>query len=153
MEEKLHVITDGAKADPVHSLVVSSETVGLRQLLIILVVVIVAGGISGFLFSLIPAGSWSSSSTGSKASVKKAIGVSDKKTFKDSAEGKLQEGGIEGEGQFHLERPGGESQNVYLTSTTVDLSEFIGKKVRVWGETFQGEKAGWLMDVGLVELL
>jgi len=52
-----------------------------------------------------------------------------------------------------LQRTGGESQNVYLTSTAVDLSKFLGKKVRVWGETFQGEKAGWLMDVGLVEVL
>ena len=60
---------------------------------------------------------------------------------------------MEGEGSFHLERPGGTSQNVYLTSSTVDLSEYVGKKVKVYGETFQGEKAGWLMDVGLVEVL
>jgi len=84
---------------------------------------------------------------------KSAAGIVDKKTFKDKAEGILREGGIDGEGQFHLERPGGESQNVYLTSTTVDLSQYLGKKVRVWGETFKAEKAGWLMDVGLVEVL
>lgn len=83
----------------------------------------------------------------------KTVGIADKKTFKDQAEGILKEGGIDGEGNFHLERPGGESQNVYLTSTTVDLSLYIGKKVRVWGETFSAEKAGWLMDVGLVEIL
>jgi len=84
---------------------------------------------------------------------KQTVGIVDKKTFKDKAEGLLKEGGIDGEGSFHLERPGGESQNVYLTSTTVDLSKFVGKKVRVWGETFTAEKAGWLMDVGLVEVL
>lgn len=91
----------------------------------------------------------------SETSVKteKTVGIADKKTFKDQAEGILKEGGIDGEGNFHLERPGGESQNVYLTSTTVDLSQYIGKKVRVWGQTFSGEKAGWLMDVGLVEIL
>jgi len=83
----------------------------------------------------------------------KTAGVSDKKTFKDSSEGILREGGIDGEGSFHLERPGGVSQNVYLTSSTVDLSLYIGKKVRVHGETFNAQKAGWLMDVGLVELL
>lgn len=82
-----------------------------------------------------------------------SAGIQDKKTFKDKAEGILREGGIDGEGQFHLERPGGESQNVYLTSTTVDLSQYLGKKVRVWGETFKAEKAGWLMDVGLIEIL
>ena len=87
-------------------------------------------------------------------SVKKEVAsIKNKKIFKDSAEGILREGGIDGEGSFHLERPGGESQNVYLTSSVVDLSEYVGKKVKVWGETFEAEKAGWLMDVGLVELL
>ena len=81
-----------------------------------------------------------------------SAGVVDKKTFKDSVEGILREGGIDGEGNFHLERPGGVSQNVYLTSTTVDLSNYLGKKVKVWGQTFQAEKAGWLMDVGSVEM-
>lgn len=76
-----------------------------------------------------------------------------KKIFKDKVEGILKEGGIEGEGNFHLERPGGLSQNVYLTSSTVDLSQYIGKKVRVYGETFSGQRAGWLMDVGMVEVL
>lgn len=82
----------------------------------------------------------------------KAAGVLDKKTFKDSAEGIMREGGMDGEGNFHLERPGGVSQNAYLTSSTVDLSKYIGKRVTVWGQTFQGQKAGWLMDVGLVEI-
>lgn len=82
-----------------------------------------------------------------------SAGILDKKTFPDSVEGILKEGGIDGEGQFHLERPGGPSQNAYLTSSTVDLSEFVGKKVRVWGQTNKGQKAGWLMDVGYVELL
>lgn len=91
--------------------------------------------------------------TVSKTKLPKTAGIVNKKTFKDQATGILKEGGVDGEGNFHLERPGGESQNVYLTSTTVDLSAYIGKKVRVWGETFRGEKAGWLMDVGLVELL
>lgn len=83
----------------------------------------------------------------------KVFGSKDEKTFKDSAEGTLKEGGIDGEGAFHLERPGGESQNVYLTSSVLDLSQFMGKKVKVWGETHQGEKAGWLMDVGRLQVL
>ncbi len=87
----------------------------------------------------------------SERATSQSAGVVDKKTFKDSTEGILREGGVDGEGNFHLERPGGTSQNVYLTSTTVDLSNYIGKKVKVWGQTFQAEKAGWLMDVGSVE--
>jgi hypothetical protein len=82
----------------------------------------------------------------------KTAGIKDPEQFKDTAEGTLKEGGFEGEGSFHLERPGGESQNVYLTSSTVDLSLFVGKKVSVLGKTFDSEKAGWLMDVGYIEL-
>ncbi|GIW63801.1 MAG: hypothetical protein KatS3mg091_603 [Patescibacteria group bacterium] len=80
-------------------------------------------------------------------------GIMDEKKFPDKAEGVLKEGGIDGEGSFHLERPGGESQNVYLTSTTVDLTQFINKKVQIWGATYKGEKAGWLMDVGYIKII
>lgn len=93
-----------------------------------------------------------SNSTTSPGTSSKSIGVVDKKTFKDSVTGILREGGIDGEGNFHIERPGGDSQNTYLTSSTVELSQFIGKKITVWGQTFSGQKAGWLMDVGLVEV-
>jgi hypothetical protein len=79
-------------------------------------------------------------------------GVSDTSTFKDTAEGTLEEGGISGEGTHHLVREGGDSQNVYLTSTVIDLQSFVGKKVKVWGQTLSGKKAGWLMDVGKVQV-
>lgn len=81
------------------------------------------------------------------------VGMSDEKSFKDSAEGALQTGGVDGEGSHHLVRPGGESQNVYLTSSVVDLEMFAGRKVKVWGQTFAAQKAGWLMDVGKLKVL
>ncbi|KKS13460.1 MAG: hypothetical protein UU67_C0024G0017 [Candidatus Daviesbacteria bacterium GW2011_GWB1_41_5] len=40
---------------------------------------------------------------------------------------------------------------VALTSSVVDLSEYEGKKVKVFGETQKAIKEGWLMDVGKVE--
>lgn len=83
----------------------------------------------------------------------KSYGTGDEKTFPDTAEGIVREGGIDGEGQYHLERPGGESQYVYMTSSLVDLSQFLGKKVKVWGQTQKAQTAGWLMDVGKVEVL
>lgn len=84
----------------------------------------------------------------------KVVGSTDTKTFRDSAEGVLEEGGIDGEGTHHLVREEGRpDQNAYLTSSVVDLSEYVGKKIKVWGETFSAQKAGWLMDVGKVELL
>ncbi len=82
----------------------------------------------------------------------KSSGIKNSKSFPDTATGILKEGGIDGEGSYHLERPGGKSQNVYLTSSIVDLSKFVGKKVKVQGETFEAQTAGWLMDVGFVEL-
>jgi len=88
----------------------------------------------------------------SKISKGTIVGSNDTKTFKDTTSGTLKNGGINGEGQFHLTRSGGESQNVYLVSSSVDLSKFVGKKIKVWGQTQTAQYAGWLMDVGRVEV-
>lgn len=124
------------------------------QFVAILIIFLIAGLGVGLLVSHFTTKQTTlTSTTGVNTAVVKIAGIADKSTFKDQAEGILRNGGIDGEGNFHLERPGGASQNVYLTSTTVDLTKFIGKKVRVWGQTFEAQKAGWLMDVGLVEVL
>jgi hypothetical protein len=34
----------------------------------------------------------------------------------------------------------------------VDLDKYVGKKVKVFGQTLAAQKAAWLMDVGRVEL-
>lgn len=81
------------------------------------------------------------------------IGSADTSTFRDTAEGVLEQGGFEGEGTHHLVRDGGPSQYVYLTSSVIDLSQFVGKKVKVWGQTVAAQKAGWLMDVGRIKIL
>lgn len=127
------------------------------KLIALLIVVVLLGIGSGYFLAkntgktaLTSLGVPGSGSTVAKGTV---VGSEDLKTFKDIAEGKLEKGGINGEGQFHLVRPGGASQNVYMTSSIVDLSLFIGKKVKVWGETQKAQKAGWLMDVGRVEVL
>lgn len=80
------------------------------------------------------------------------VGSDDERAFKDSAEGVIEKGGLDGEGSHKLVRPGGPSQTVYLTSSVIDLDEFVGHKVKIWGETFAAQKAGWLMDVGRVEV-
>lgn len=80
-------------------------------------------------------------------------GVSDTSAFKDIVEGTLEEGGVAGEGTHHLVRTGGASQNVYLTSTVIDLQSFVGKKVKIWGQTLSGKKAGWLMEVGKIKVI
>src|SRR5258706_2295006 len=81
-------------------------------------------------------------------------GMQDTSSFeKEAPIGKLVKGGIDGEGTYHLERDGGPTQNVYLSSTVIDLASFDGKKVQVWGETLSGKKAGWLMDVGKIKVV
>lgn len=85
----------------------------------------------------------------------KEVGIKDVRVFRDTASGKIEinDSEIITEGSHKLIRPGGESQTAYLTSSVVDLNQFLGKCVQVWGETFAAQKAGWLMDVGRVKML
>ncbi len=127
------------------------------KLLVVFIAVILLGVGSGYLLSKnANNGSVSNTSVGgnsSSLSKGATFGSADMKTFNDTTEGVLKNGGIEDEGQFHLIRPGGDDQNVYLTSSIVDLSQFVDKKIKVWGQTQKARVAGWLMDVGKVEIL
>ena len=118
--------------------------------------IVVAGILTGYsLFRFSSSGGISKSLSSQEGSskAKLVVGSKDTKTFRDNAEGTLEKGGVDGEGTHKLIREGGESQTVYLTSSVLDMNEFIGKKVRVWGETFAARQAGWFMDVGRVEVL
>ncbi len=124
------------------------------QVIVAFLVMIMLGVGSGYALAAKSNPPITSSTTNgvSKSSIQtgQSYGVSDTSSYKDTAEGTLQNGGIDGEGEFHLVRPGGPSQYVYLTSSVVDLSLFIGHKVKVWGATQTAQHAGWLMDVGKV---
>lgn len=129
---------------------------------LVIILVVVAGVGTGFFVSSMGTGKVAGIATKSGVSVapgaevKKGgaeAGISDTATFRDSAQGVLEKGGIDGEGTHHLVRDGGPSQNVYLTSSVVDLDQFTGKKVEVWGETFAAKKAGWLMDIGRIKVI
>lgn len=128
--------------------------------IVLFVVLLLLGIATGYVVAQVKGGSSTVKVAGpdgkvTTATVQKGavFGSKDEKTFKDSAEGTMRKGGIDGEGAYHLERPGGESQNVYLTSSVIDLSTFVGKKVKVWGQTNASDKAGWLMDVGRLQVL
>jgi len=73
--------------------------------------------------------------------------------IKDTAEGTLADGGIEGEGQYHLV-PSRRRQPKWsiMTSSTVDLSQFIGKKIKVWEHPLLNMQVGSWMS-GKVEVL
>jgi len=124
---------------------------GNLPLVLGVVLVILAGVGTGWLLSGRGGGSGGQTAPGAQSGPKEA-GLADESTFKDSAEGVLEEGGVDGEGTHHLVRSGGASQNVYLTSTVIDLQSFVGKKVMVWGQTIAAQQAGWLMDVGKIKV-
>jgi len=133
----------------------------LRPLIISLVMVI-AGTASGYLLSQTFATNQTTVTPDAQSAqevleqgvkVGDVVGHPDKETFSDEAEGVLVKGGIAGEGSHHLMREGGPTQSVYLTSSVLDLDQLVNHRIKVWGETFAAQSAGWLMDVGRVEIL
>ena len=132
-----------------------SNSIFTKKLFIFLIIAIVLGGVTGYVLrSKGGSGNLQTSRSVNSSGISKGAieGSNDTKTFKDTVAGELKKGGINGEGQLHLTRSGGESQNVYLTSSSVDLSKYVGKKIKVWGQTQKAQYAGWLMDVGRVEV-
>jgi len=122
------------------------------RLVIGVVVVVLLGIGTGWLLSG-KSGGGTSIPTGIKVSQNEA-GIVDESTFKgDTAEGILREEGINGEGTHHLEREGGKSQIIYLASTAIDLQSFVGKKVKIWGDTQSTKKAAWFMDVVKIKVI
>lgn len=124
-----------------------------RKLFLIVVgISVILGAITGYILS---------SKGGGGGLVTSRLGVppknaeSDTRTFKDFAEGIIKarpepsDPGQYTEGTHILQREG--AVPVALTSSVVDLSQYEGKKVKVFGETQKALKEGWLMDVGKVE--
>ncbi|OGL52269.1 hypothetical protein A3K55_00690 [Candidatus Shapirobacteria bacterium RBG_13_44_7] len=74
-------------------------------------------------------------------------------SFKDTATGVIEKGGLNGEGTHILKRSGGVDQQAALTSSILDLDLFVDRKVEVKGETNASNKTGWLLDVGSVKIL
>ena len=122
----------------------------------ILVASVVLGGVTGYLLSQgnIKASNTTPTSNGNGKPPKSA--QQDTRTFRDFASGMIQkrpvpkDSGEYIEGTHMLVREG--AVPVALTSSVVDLNEYEGKKVKVFGETQKAVKEGWLMDVGKVEV-
>lgn len=118
----------------------------------IIVVSVIFGIVTGFILS--NKNKTGLTSAGLSAPVVKNA-QSDTRTFKDFAEGVIKarpessDPGEYTEGTHTLIRQG--AVPVALTSSVVDLSQYEGKKVKVFGETQKALKEGWLMDVGRVE--
>jgi len=141
------------------------KKLNLKETLIpvgVILAIIVAGGVTGYFLSnrgqgstMIPTQSKQLIGGAEMVQSSKEVGIKDEKAFKDTSQGKIvvNDNKDVSEGSHKLIRPGGPSQTAYLTSSVLDLNQFLGKCVQIWGETFAGQKAGWLMDVGRVRIL
>lgn len=124
-----------------------------RLLLTVIIGSIILGVVSGYVLSQKGGGGGGLATSGILNTPAKNA-QTDTKTFRDFAEGTLKtkaqpKGSEYSEGTHLLERKG--EVPVALTSSVVDLSQYEGKKVKVFGETQKALKEGWLMDVGKVE--
>lgn len=144
----------GASSQPIlRKFPISTYATKNNMVYLIAAVIVVLGGVfSGWKFSGGALGSGNTVVPGSKVAETEA-GITDESVFKDTAEGVLEEGGIDGDGTHTLVRTGGESKNVALSSTVIDLDSFVGKKVQIWGQTLTAEEAFWLMDVGKLKVI
>lgn len=136
----------------------ATETKPFPKLPLVIVAVIL-GVASGFaLYKLLPTNPATTGVTvGGQLTdgvkVGDVVGNADEKTFRDHAEGVVEKGTDSGEGSHSLLREGGPSKTANLTSSVIDLDQFVGHRVEIWGETFSALKSGWLMDVGRIRVL
>lgn len=143
---------DPSSEGMLHEMEMRADTQHKQQKLIIIVyaLLVVFGVATGYILS--KKGASSTSNASAIVSGGKSVGSNDTQTFKDSAAGVIEKGGILGEGSHKLIREGGPSQTAALVSSVVDLDQYIGKKVKVWGQTYAAKKTAWFMDVGKIEL-
>ena len=119
-----------------------------KLLLLTTLIALVLGSLTGYILA-------NKSSIKNPAVAAPKTAQQDTRTFRDFAEGVIKarpqpsDPGEYVEGTHLLERE--EAVPVALTSSVVDLSQYEGKKVKVFGETQKALKEGWLMDVGKVE--
>ena len=138
--------------EPAHEGEPAMKVLSMKMIIAIYVVLVLLGVGTGYLLSRANGTAGVGSSAPATINTGKVVGSTDTTTFKDSAVGVIQKGGTDGEGTHQLIRDGGPSQTVTLFSSVVDLDQYKGKKVKVYGQTLAAQKAAWLMDVGRVEL-
>ncbi len=123
---------------------------------IVLIIFIIAGGaISGLYLSSLARKTAEKSPISQEEQLTPEVKQSFNQTFRDQAEGVVEKNDKldkYAQGTHKLNRLGGESQTAFLTSSVLDLDQYVGKKVKVFGETFGSSQVGWLMDVGKVEV-
>jgi hypothetical protein len=128
---------------------ISLESHFSRTILFAAVIALVLGTATGYMLSK---KSPKSASNAAATTASENAQANNSQACKDFAEGTIRirkDGSDYSEGSHILERD--KAYPVALTSSTVDLSKYEGKKVKVCGETQKALSEGWLMDVGKVE--
>ena len=147
--------TSGSGTQPIEPIKSGKPLAKLLPFLLF-IVIIGAGIVTGLVLSSINKAQSQSGDILSEEDLSPEIKQNFSQTFKDEAEGIVEKNDDfekYAQGPWKLIRTGGESQTAYLTSSVMDLDEFIGKKVKVYGETFGSDQVSWLMDVGKVEVI
>ena len=147
--------TSGSGTQPIEPMKSGKPLAKLLPFLLF-IVIIGAGIVTGLVLSSINKAQSQSGDILSEEDLSPEIKQNFSQTFKDEAEGiveKNEDFDEYAQGPWKLIRSGGESQAAYLTSSVMDLDEFVGKKVKVYGETFGSDQVSWLMDVGKVEVI
>ncbi len=132
------------------------ETIVKFLPILAILLIVIAGILSGLIFSSRNKAIKQASQGFSTEELSGEQKQSFNQTFRDEAEGVVDKNDKldkYAQGTHKLIRPGGESQTAYLTSSVLDLDVYVGKKVKVYGETFGSAQVGWLMDVGKVDVL
>ncbi|KKT30933.1 MAG: hypothetical protein UW41_C0003G0049 [Candidatus Collierbacteria bacterium GW2011_GWC2_44_18] len=164
--DKMDPVTQEVDEAPVYqSKIINKNMISKSNILITATFVIVAmvGFYTGATLKTFIGGKLNGGTSGSLKNIQAEVplsgvkvgdiyGSADEKAFNTTATGVLDKGGLNGEGTHKLVRPGGLSQTVYMTSSVIDLDTLVGHQITVWGETFKGQKTGWLMDVGRVKV-
>lgn len=155
MEEKEN-IQESVGLRPVESKF--SNSISKKFVPVVIVVVIITAGIySGLVLSSL--GKQKAAAVGNSTESEELTPEQEQTlqvVTRDEAEGTLEKNDKLDEtaqGQWKLIRPGGESQTAYLTSSYLDLDEYVGKNVKVKGESLGSDKVGWLLDVATVEVI
>jgi len=135
----------------IHQLPDSQPTFRLSspKVMIAAAALIIAGVVTGFLLTKAPKNQTQVKGTGATPAMIKTdteVGSTDTKTFRDTATGVIEAGGLNGEGTHKLIRDGGPSKTAYMISSVIDLDQYVG-------ETLKAQRAPWLMDVGRLKLV
>ena len=82
------------------------------------------------------------------------VSQGDSTACKDTAQGTLEKMPLSSDGSYtdgtHILKGSSGQTVAALTSSSVDLSQYVGKLVKVCGETQKSETQNWLIDVASV---